>query len=479
MSVKNLFYLAILIAALSACNEIEKSEEKISSAIQPPIPELDIPLDSFEFNVEKGKVIELSNGGTITIPAAALIDEAGVEAKGMAFVNYRELHDAYDIFLAGIPMEYQGSHFSTAGSFEIRLEQNDRPLFLKDSQQVEVKMASFTEGTDYDFYKIDEQSGQWAGLGSNEPEVNAERVKQKRKIKRMRPGLRFPLNRKYMAFNYQAILDVLPNTKEGEMQAEEIKSKLAAYGLGWTQAEIHQRIKWKGQEYHASLMVWKNISRKSFPDWTSGRYGRLETKSKNKYRYHVANKDSTQFFEAELLAIMPLKDLFAFPPEKWINDYKGAMAAIEKEVEYLNTMASVYRSFKINDFGIFNWDRLVKEEEAIPLVAEFEFDREWTSLSAEPVVNYISCDGRCLIKYPKSDWHKFRLMEADDGLLFCLFPDQTFQTFTQAEFAQIDYKEMEKLTGKNYTFQLFHNGKIHSKEDLMQLVQRKRQLSYR
>ena len=306
--------LLALLFLIGACSTPEPTVTAPQSVVVPPIPELDPALEKHSFWAEEGGLWQLPSGTSITIPPDALVDHNGAPVRGMVDLYYRELHDAIDIYLSGIPMAYGDQHLTTAGSFEIKAFQQDQELFIRDRLSLEVRMASFEGGNDFDFYQLDEYSGDWDNLGSNEPEVNVERKQLVKKIKRMKPGLRFPLNKKYMAFNYQSILDVYFNDNWSAMKADAgLKEKLDRYGLGWTEAEVHQMIQWKKQQVHASLMVWKNISRKAFPDWSKGLYGRLENVKGNLYEYRLASKDSTDFFTVRLLAVMPLKTLFAFP----------------------------------------------------------------------------------------------------------------------------------------------------------------------
>ncbi|MEM9916835.1 MAG: hypothetical protein AAF990_01990 [Bacteroidota bacterium] len=449
MNVKQLSLLTLLSLFCWACQESVPDAVVKTNFIQPPIPELDPALDSFEFAIDQGADIRIASGTRIQIPANALMHADSQQATGKAKVFYRELHNAFDVYLSGIPMSYNGGHFTTAGSFELRVRQEKENLQLKNGQEAMVRLASYESGDDYDFYRFGEQDGQWERKGTAPPEINQEKVERKKKIKRMTPSLKFPLNRRYFAFNYRAILDVYFNNNRSLFKEDEaLRQKLKSYGLGWTDAEIHKRIDWKGKSEHASLMVWKNLSGKSFPEWAKHRYGRLEKLRGNRYAYTLTKKDSSDSFRVELLAVMPLKALFAYSPDYWLNNYQATMKKVEDERKYWQDMASVYRSFRLADFGIYNWDKLAKEEEAVLLSANFDFDDQERPKTVNLSVHYISGDNKCLIKFPENQWSNMKLLPDENGRLFALFPGKRLVVLPAQAYRQIPFEQLRSAPTK-------------------------------
>lgn len=462
--------LALLGACLFffTCTSPEVITEAPTSVVKPPIPHIDPAFETHRLLAEEGGTWTLPSGTSLRIPPDAFVDEAGQLVKGAVDLKYRELHDGFHIYLSGIPLETSGGQLTTAGTFEVRAQQAGATLALQECAAVEVRMASFEGGDDYDFYQFDEYSGAWNNQGTREPEINVEKKKLRRKIARMTPSLRFPLNRKYMAFNYQAILDIFFNNDWKKMQEDQsLPGKLEQYGLGWTEAEVHQRIQWKSQEVHAALMVWKNLSGKTFPAWTKGRYGKLENIKRDQYRYHVANKDSTEFFSVKLLAVMDLKSLFAFPPEKWKNDYLATMKKVEAEQERLKTMAEVFRTFEVEQMGIFNWDRLRKEEQTVFLTGKFSVEENLENPLTDLMMIYIPGDNRSVYKIPKDRWDEMNLGPDDKGRIFCLLPDNQIGLFSSAKYRKIDFAALKKMEKPEYYFEMeVKDLVINTKDDL-------------
>lgn len=452
---------------LFTCATPEVITEAPTSVVKPPIPHIDPSFENLSFLAEAGSTWTLPSGTTLNIPPDAFVDQDGQLVSGPVDLRYRELHDGFHIYLSGIPLETAEGQLTTAGTFEIRAEQDGKELALKACAPIHVRMASFQGGDDYDFYQFDEYSGAWANQGTTEPEVNIEKKKLRSKIARMKPSIRFPLNRKYMAFNYQAILDIFYNNDWKKMNADEegVPGKMEQYGLGWTEAEVHQRIKWKSQEVHAALMVWKNLSKKQFPTWTKGCYGKLDKIKNNQYRYHVANKDSSELFSVKLLAVMPLKALFAFPPEKWEGDYLSTMKKVVAEQERLKTMAEVFRSFEVAQLGIFNWDRLKRTEESVYLTGSFSVDKDLDNPLTELMMIYLPGDNRSVYKFPKDRWKQMVLAPDDKGKIFCILPNNQIGLFTPAQYRKIDFKALKQMEKPEYYFEMKVKDLVINSED--------------
>jgi len=100
----------------------------------------------------------------------------------------------------------------TAGMFEIRAEKSGEALSVAEGKGINVKMASYESGTDYNFFQLDENGKGWEFIDYNyNVEVNPNKEKLKKEIEKKAPALAFPLDDKYFAFNYNAILDVMFN----------------------------------------------------------------------------------------------------------------------------------------------------------------------------------------------------------------------------------------------------------------------------
>ena len=154
---------------LAVVEHIDSTEKK--SFINPPIPELDIKNESYYVNADKGGKIKHHTGTEITIPEGAFMDEEGNIVEGEVEIQYREFHDQADIFLSGIPMDYDSAGkkqiFESAGMMEIRGFQNGKRLKIVPEKNFVICMHSKNPDPKFNIYYLDEQKEKWEYEGKD------------------------------------------------------------------------------------------------------------------------------------------------------------------------------------------------------------------------------------------------------------------------------------------------------------------------
>ncbi|MBK7407236.1 MAG: hypothetical protein IPJ40_03595 [Saprospirales bacterium] len=431
-------------ATLFSCQRTPETAA-IDPLVKPPMPGAEPAFAEWTFLAEEGSSETQPSGTRICIPPYAFVDQDGNQVYGPVTLRYREMHDGVSIFLAGIPMDYQDGQFTTAGSFDIRAFQENQALRLAEGDAISVQMASFEEGEDYNFFFLDENEARaWEDLGTNRPLINSEKVALAKKIERMKPGLAFPLNRKYMAFNYDAILDMYYKNSTTKVDNELVHRDMEAYGLGWVETGVHEWITFKGETQNAALMVWKNLDGKAFPEWTKTLWGYIKLEKDNDYVYSIKDKKSGQEFSVRLRAIMPLSTLFAFPPEKWKNEYDAIMAKIEEETQRMEMMASVMRSFEVSELGIYNWDKLMKESDRVLVDADFTWPVEVNEGLSNIEVVLITGDNKGVVKYPSYSWDALALVPDPNARFFAVLPGNRIAIYPPADFKTIDFEGLRQ-----------------------------------
>lgn len=474
---------------LTACNENKPQEAITENAfkasvtqkpyINPPIADLNPQFVTFTLDASKGTTFRLKNGSEIVVPADALADEKGKLLRGQVEMKYRELHDAVSIYLAGVPMNYKNGNFSTAGSFELRGSKNGQNVQL--TKPIQVKMASYTEGGDYDFFYLNENERRWDSLGRRKPEINIEKKRLLQSVENQRVKLKFPLDRQYFAFNYMAIMDVyynddwriLNNNKRIDSAFSAISSKLQSYGLGWEDNYCDNRkmITWQQTEYPASLYVWKNVHQKPFPEWAKKSWGQFKDLGKNHYVYHIENEKDSLAFDIELECVMPLKALFAFSPEEWKNQYAATMQKVKIEQERIKQMANIYRTFQINQLGLYNWDKLMKADNAVVLEADFAFPTPVNEKLTTLDVIYISGDNKSVITFPKISWDKLALIPDAKGRLFTILPNNKVALFAVPFYSKLEFEKWRQQKTPQYIFKLEEKTGVKNEVDLRKILQ--------
>lgn len=159
---KRLALAAVLIFGLQLCHDPFPNRQvsgKLGAtkpAFVPTFNEFDVPFQSLEVVAERGKHFQLANGSQINVPAQAFVNKNGDPVQGNVQLNYREFHHAAEIIASGIPMEYQGGVFESGGMFELRGQQASEPVFIAKGSKIEVKLASFTDESEFKHYYLRE-----------------------------------------------------------------------------------------------------------------------------------------------------------------------------------------------------------------------------------------------------------------------------------------------------------------------------------
>jgi hypothetical protein len=197
----------------------------------------------------------------------------------------------------------------------------------------------------------------------------------------------------------------------------------------------------------------------------------LKDLGKNHYMYSVENEKDSTYFEVELECVMPLKSLFAFSPDEWKNQYAATMQKVKKEQERLKQIADVYRTFEINKLGLYNWDKLMKDDNAVVLEANFEFPAAVNEKLTTLDVVYISGDNRSVITFPKISWDKLALIPDAGGRLFVLMPDNKVALYSVPKYSKLDFNQFRKSKTPQYIFKLEEKTNIKTEADLKRILQ--------
>jgi hypothetical protein len=131
--------------------------------IHPPEPDM---LEYEHFVVKPGKkaVITTKKGSRITIPANAFTHSDGTPCKDPVDLRFAEFHNVKEIFLSGIPMQYDSAGvsyaFESAGMFDIRAFSNSSSLILADGKGITVDLVS-PRSDPFNFYYFDTLDNKW------------------------------------------------------------------------------------------------------------------------------------------------------------------------------------------------------------------------------------------------------------------------------------------------------------------------------
>ncbi|MFH2143197.1 MAG: T9SS type A sorting domain-containing protein [Bacteroidota bacterium] len=175
LSVVAIITAIILLPYLKKSEGISKeevTEESLISVITPPVPEADIPYETHIIDNSKDTTIQSETGSLIFIPAKSFIDNKGNALEDdLIEIKYREFHSPYDIFVSGIPMNYdsagQSYTFESAGMLEMLAYQDMETVDLKKGKEVKIDLISYNDDTDFNLYRLDTSTGIWDYRGKD------------------------------------------------------------------------------------------------------------------------------------------------------------------------------------------------------------------------------------------------------------------------------------------------------------------------
>ncbi len=432
------------------------------SSIQPPIKGLEIPYQTFKINLNRANLLHLPSGTEIRIPANSFVNTRGEQSKGSATIRYREFHNAAEIFVAGIPMEILHNnkigHLTTAGMFDIRAENKEGILLLSNGKKITITMDSKTKGRNFGTYYFAENTKGWIYTGNEtlrpDPEL-AQILNTKEVLKD--EMIKIPLGDEYFVMNYNAIVDVMfaDNSEELNKRGKNpaVGQKAKDYGFQWYDIWSGDIVNFEGTPYPAPMMLWKYHEGVRIPEWTSESSVVVRVKpTHEKSVYHLTMTSKERDFDVYAEAVMPLKSLFVYPPEFWKNNYEEAMANIRNEEIRIQNEGKILRSMEIMQMGIHNFDKILKEDGALIVKADFQFPPNMATGFKPEMVYYIPDDNRTIIKLPRTDWESVALLPGKSARIITVLPDQSIGYFNGNRYRKIPIDSIKRLVEPAYNF---------------------------
>lgn len=156
-------------------NMIVDTPAKKEICVTPPIPGQEMPYAVYRISAKNGGVLKYPNGSSINIPANAFKHRGGEQVSDSIDIKYREFHSPLDIFLSGIPMNYDSAGvvrtLESAGMIEIRAFDHEQELLLNEETPISVQMMSAYNDPKYNLYELDTVNNNWIYKGKDKVET--------------------------------------------------------------------------------------------------------------------------------------------------------------------------------------------------------------------------------------------------------------------------------------------------------------------
>ena len=402
----------------------------------------DVKFQSHAITTETGGTISLENGTTIQVPANAFVDANQQPVKGKVEIEYREFHTPSQIIASGIPMTYDSagsSHqFVSAGMFEIQGKCEGEEVFIADDKSLQVNMASFQDGDDYNFYSLDESNGQWSFKGNNEPQVNQTKAAK-------------------MADVPEPVEPIIPEKYDG-------KSSVLDLDVDYTyqpELKAFHGIMWQPEE---DLSKKKELTEQN---WSKAEVNRSETPGRYQLTFRNAKSKFTTWVKPVLSGSNYEAAMAKFQAS--MNDYAAAKEARKKREERLAKEADLLRSFQVSNFGIYNWDRIYKTPNAVKMVADFKVDGVDNVTLAEMTVFLITESDNAVVRYDARSRNMFNFDPNKENKMLAVLPDDRVAVFSPEDFKKCKFS-FGNSPG-SYTFHLkMKESVLASMDDLDDVI---------
>ena len=459
---KKLTYLLALVVlvALQSCQSesgdaTASNDVKIQTLVEneakergilPPFEDIDVPFSDYTVDVSQGRTITTESGTTIIIPKGAFKDADGNPVKGNVDIAYREFHDAAAIIASGIPMtNAEGDKYmETAGMFEINGSQNGQEVNIADNKEIEVKMASFVEGENFDFFRFDKKACNWETKGTAKPTKNVAKLEKIKKLPKVpnQPAKPTKFDENAFVFDLDINYESFPELR-------------AYHGVVW---------QYDGQSA-------KNDPKKN--DWVfQENWTKIDVKSVQPEfgKYKLILKNGQKSFTTSItpaLKGMDYEEAIAQFKKK-NEEYEELKEARVEEEQRLDNEADLMRSFKVGNFGVFNWD-IWKNPKRKRCLANFDFGQHTKKHINKVSIFLVAGTIRSVVRYFKKDFDKFSFNPDDDNMLIAVLPDNKIAYFTKEDFKNIDMTMLGDQS--QYTFKMtVLDDPVASVDDLESII---------
>lgn len=371
--------------------------------------------EEFQLRGDHARLVRTERGTRIHIPTKAFVNKITSEPiEGDVVLTFDEFHTQGEILASGIPMTYATPEgdtvdFESAGMFDIRAFQDGIELDLAEGKEIQVELASDADGT-FEFYAFNEGEENWE-LKETEciVMVNPYIAKQKMELEKLENEM--PQTPKKL-IEYEKG-DPLFDIKRYGAQDEVLD---ALNGVFWMfTGDSTQIDPSKG-----------NAAFNKYYDFVE----LLLVDSSNVREYDMVFQDGTEEVTVRAAPIFQGKLLTRENDRmsRIINQIEYAMrskADIERELEQEKAMM---RMMNIEGMGIYNYDRQVMDEDAIPFIAEFTFEGEPAEKGV--AIYLLPREKRCVIKYTPLTYGAFRLNPNESNRIIAILEDNTMYTIS-------------------------------------------------
>jgi hypothetical protein len=411
-----------IIGYISKDKPIHKEVSMKLPRIQPPVPDSDLPFDEYTLLPNEDKLIERSTGTQLSIPAGCFRKKDGSKPSESIRLKVREIHDPMTILQTGIPMEIAGTngeHLQSAGMIEMHAYENGNELALNPGSYIGVELAAYRPSDGYSLYYL-ENNQSWKVSGTFENKENTRKKKRKAQLSEPLP---------------------VPDTLTNESFVFNIDADTSAQP---------QLIPFINQSWALVESVDQNrLSKALRQNWPN-----VEVEVVNERKMHYRIRFSAEFQDDKG---SPLKSSFSvlatpvFKNEKnrrlnrkdfelKMNQYVYMENKRKEELNRLEEQANLLNAFKMEQMGVYNIDRILKEEMIITNV-HFDFESSLGKFQKNQKVYMVLEEDNSVFGFERNQWDKMTIPANKKFQFVTVLPG--------SEIAYVGFEEIQSALMKN------------------------------
>lgn len=427
-------------------------------------------MKSFIINADADETISLPSGTTIFIPSGTFVGPDGNPITGEYELLYREFHDAIDVLLSGIHMDFysmgQKRTFQTAGMFHIDAKQGDQQLRIAEGKKIDVRFGSAYIGEDYNFFFLNPNTGGWEWVDLPEAEINQEKADALADLSKKKPALY--MGDEYFVANFNNFLDIYLNNDWDKIyklrEDKKTRKYLEEYDVAFHNIDMFGEIVFGRAYYNPAEMLWKDLDGKKFPKWLKDFTTDWQKDQNNKWYianynlrslgnniYEVFYKFEKNTFTKKIEAVIPIKNLLKLPPKEWKKRYDDAMLQLAEEQAKIDLMAETFRSFSVGQLGVYNFDRLMKLDDWFEVVPTF-------TISDTPIENQdfiiVFGDNSGYVKYTPNEYSKLMINPESGHRIMMILPNNELALYPPELFKDMDIATLRSQSKPPVAFTL-------------------------
>lgn len=390
------------------------SNKNFQNVLKQPYTNISVESDQISVDAEKDSIYNFSNGCFVHVPANAFIHLDGKPVMGDVDLSFTLYSSLGEILLSGIPMKYDSAgtvyDFTSAGMYAISGQQNNKEVMIDPNKSLEVGVASSIEDSPcFNFYELNE-NGNWDYLSTEEAILNP-----------------------------NVSSDLLIPEKPELIHEDDLVFDINIQKISNQVIPSFEISLWKydgNREDTVDKEMLSNINYKNLI---------LEKSSNSLWSYNLQLKNNNSW------VTIPVKPAFT------VDNIEKAMKKYQEELDLYqaNEQArqavkegNYLRVSKIQNFGIYNYDRVIKDASRTIVSASFDIGKDY---STDFISVYLICkEDNFVIRYETYSFNKFSYNPFENNILIATLPNH--------ELAYIDAKsfkeQISNSDGVNINFKL-------------------------